>query len=96
MDFTVIQELIDPSLYILLAACWVLGYALKRTPHVPDWSIVYMLTVFAVVVSLFMLGFNVKSVLQGILTGAFSVYGHQLFKQARKGASGDDAGQTKQ
>lgn len=96
MDFDAIQELIDPSLYILLVACWVLGYTLKRTPRVPDWTIVYIITVFAVIVSLFMLGFDVKSVLQGILTGAVSVYGSQLVKQALKGASGDDAGKTSQ
>lgn len=91
MDFNALQEYIDPSLYILLAACWVLGYILKKTPRVPDWSIVYVITVFAIVVALFMLGFDVKSVLQGLITGAVSVYGSQLIKQAQKGASGDDS-----
>ncbi|QHW30326.1 hypothetical protein GZH47_05355 [Paenibacillus rhizovicinus] len=91
MDFSNLQDLIDPSLYIVLVACWVLGYILKKTPRVPDWTIVYVITLFAVVVTLFTLGFEVKSVLQGIITGAVSVYGSQLIKQAQKGVSGDDA-----
>ncbi|BBH20932.1 hypothetical protein Back11_22770 [Paenibacillus baekrokdamisoli] len=88
MEWSVITDLIDPSLFIVLAACWVVGYMLKQTPRIPDWIIIYVVTAFAIVVTLFLLGFHVKSVLQGILCGAVSVYSHQLIKQTKEGMGG--------
>jgi hypothetical protein len=87
MDWTALFNLIPSELFIVVAACWVLGFVLKRTPQVPDWSIVYIVTVFAVVVAIWMMGFTPQSLLQGILSGAVSVYGHQLLKQGKEGAS---------
>lgn len=75
---------------MVVMACWVIGYILKRTPKVPDWSIVYIVVVCAVVFSVGMIGWGMESVIQGILTGAFAVFGHQAVKQAMK--SGDDKG----
>lgn len=72
----------------MVAACWVLGYVLKQTPKVPDWSIVYSVVVLAVVFAVGLLGWSVETVIQGILAGAFAVFGHQAVKQAKK--SGDD------
>lgn len=82
MDWNVVFDLIDPELLAVVAACWVLGYILKQTPRVPDWTIVYIVTAFAIVLTIWMLGFHVRSVIQGILCGAFAVYGHQLIKQS--------------
>lgn len=87
MEWNTIVNLIDPALIIVVAVCWVFGYMLKQTPIVPDWCIVYIVTAIAVVVTLLLQGLNVTSVLQGVLCGAVSVYGHQLIKQAQK--SGD-------
>jgi nicotinamide riboside transporter PnuC len=91
MEWSAIFQLIDPKLLIVVAACWVLGFILKNTPRVPDWSIVYLVTLFAVVVTIWLLGFQAESILQGILCGAFAVYGHQLYKQAKQAAEkGED------
>lgn len=79
-----VEQLIDPSLMIVVVACWVIGYALKQTPRVPDWSIIYAVTAVAIVFASLILGFNVQSVLQGILCGAFAVYGNQLVKQTNE------------
>jgi hypothetical protein len=81
MSWDEIANLIDPRLLIVVAACWVIGYMLKQTPAVPDWSIVYAVTAVAVICSCLILGFHVESVLQGVLCGAVSVYGNQLVKQ---------------
>ncbi|MCM3783641.1 phage holin family protein [Neobacillus mesonae] len=83
MDWSVIWELIDPKLIGVVAACWVVGYILKSTPSFPDWTIVYVVVVVAVGLSVWMLGWSPDSVIQGILAGAFSVYGHQVIKQTR-------------
>lgn len=84
MEWNAIVNLIDPALLIVVAACWVLGYVIKQTPKVPDWSIVYIVTVFAIVVTLLLQGLTITSVLQGILCGAVAVYSNQLIKQAKK------------
>ncbi len=80
-----IFELIDPRLLMVVAACWVIGYILKITPKVPDWSIVYIVVVFAVIFAVGMMGWGIESIIQGILTGAFAVFGHQAVKQAAEG-----------
>lgn len=61
---------------------------MKKTPKVPDWSIVYIVTLMAIVFAVLMLGFVITSFIQGILCGAVAVYGNQLVKQAKK--SGDE------
>ena len=84
VDWETLFGLIDPSLLYVVAACWALGYILKRTPRVPDWTIVYIVTVAAVTAVVALQGPSVRSVIQGVLCGAFAVYGHQVVKQTRE------------
>lgn len=84
MEWNMIFELIDPRLLIVVAACWVIGGVLKKTPKVPDWSIVYIVLIVAAWLTIGLLGWSVESLIQGILAGAFAVYGHQAVKQAKK------------
>ncbi|TCN00869.1 holin family Hol44 protein (superfamily V) [Paenibacillus sp. BK033] len=81
MEWTAIQELIDPRLIIVVAACWVFGYILKKTPRVPDWTIVYAVAVVGTIAANSLLGWSVQSVLQGVLCGAVAVYSNQVIKQ---------------
>ncbi|MDK8182128.1 phage holin family protein [Paenibacillus sp. UMB4589-SE434] len=85
MEWNIIFELIDPALLIVVAACWVAGYVLKQTPRVQDWTIVYIVTGLAIVMTVWILGFGPQSIIQGILAGAFSVFSHQVIKQTKKG-----------
>ncbi|MCE5168541.1 phage holin family protein [Paenibacillus profundus] len=89
MEWNMIFELIDPALFIVVGACWVIGYILKQTPAVPDWSIVYIVVALAVLFTIGLLGWSVEALIQGILTGAFAVFGHQAIKQAKKGGEKD-------
>ncbi|SFA91350.1 Phage holin family Hol44, holin superfamily V [Cohnella sp. OV330] len=89
MEWTAINELLDPALLIVIAANWVLGYIVKRTPRVPDWSIIYIVTVFSIAFTVATLGVSALSLLQGFLAGAVAVYGNQFAKQAVKAAGGD-------
>ncbi|CAH1058838.1 phage holin family protein [Paenibacillus pseudetheri] len=88
MEWNVVMEFINPELLVVVVACWIIGYWLKKTPKVPDWSIVYIVTLVAIVFAVSMLGFVITSFIQGILCGAVAVYGNQLVKQAKK--SGDE------
>jgi len=87
MEWNAIFNLIDPKLLIVVALCWVIGFTLKQTPRVPDWSIVYIVTLVSVLLTLWMLGWAPESLIQGVLCGAFAVYGNQLVKQAKKGGN---------
>ena len=92
MEWSAIIQLIEPKLLIVVVACWVLGYILKNTPSVPDWSIVYWVTAFAIVFTIWLLGFVPEAILQGLMCGAVAVYGNQLLKQAKKAS--DDKGEN--
>ncbi|MDR9857828.1 phage holin family protein [Paenibacillus sp. VCA1] len=89
MDWNTIWTLIDPKLLIVVAACWIIGYMIKQTPRVPDWSIVYVVVVVSILLTVWMLGWGAESLIQGILAGAFAVFGHQAVKQAKIGADSD-------
>lgn len=84
MDWNVIVEWIDPKLMVVVAACWCLGYILKQTPRVPDWLIIYIVTGAAVLFTVWAMGVRPESVIQGVLCGAFAVYGHQVVKQTKE------------
>lgn len=84
MDWGILFDLIDPTLIVVVAACWVLGIVLKQTPRVPDWTIVYIVTLFAILLAIGLVGLSAETVIQGILCGAFAVYGHQVVKQTRE------------
>lgn len=90
MEWNVIFELIEPRLLIVVAACWVFGFILKQTPRVPNWSIVYVVTFFAIVFTIWLVGWGPEAIIQGVLAGAFSVYGHQFIKQAKDRADKDE------
>ncbi|KAA8782499.1 hypothetical protein EC604_01375 [Paenibacillus amylolyticus] len=87
MDWSTVFSLIDPKLFIVLAACWVLGIAIKRIPRIPDWTIIFVITIFAILMTCWLLGWSPESLIQGILVGAFSVYGNEALKQAKKGTT---------
>lgn len=85
MEWNVVANFIKPELLLIVAVCWVIGFCLKQTPRVPDWTIIYLVTLAAIIIVCLTLGFNVDSFVQGILCGAVAVYGNQLLKQAKKG-----------
>jgi len=84
VDWDTLFGLIDTSLMLVVAACWALGAIIKQTPRVPDWTIVYIVTIAAIIAVVALQGLTVQAVIQGILCGAFSVYGHQVVKQTRE------------
>ncbi|MEK5167206.1 phage holin family protein [Paenibacillus sp. FSL R5-0527] len=84
MDWNAVLEFINPELLVVVVACWIIGYVLKQTPRVPDWTIIYIVTGVAIVFACLLLGFTVQAVIQGILCGAVAVYSNQFIKQFNK------------
>lgn len=75
---------IPAEAYILIAACWGLGFFLKGQKYIKDELIPIVLLVFGCVGSLITLGFNFNSILIGIIVSVLAVGGHQYIKQAYK------------
>ncbi|MFH5185704.1 phage holin family protein [Paenibacillus sp. TAB 01] len=92
MEWNAIIQLLDPKLLIVLAACWVIGYVLKQTPRVPNWSIIFVVTAVAVAFTVSMLGVTPEAILQGILAGAVAVYGYEFLKATKQAKESDDDG----
>ncbi|MCU6797986.1 phage holin family protein [Paenibacillus sp. WQ 127069] len=90
MEWNAIAQLIDPQLFLVLAACWIIGYALKQSAKVPNWTVIIFVTIFAVIFSLLILGPSPQSVLQGILIGAVAVYGYEVYKAVKQASKGDE------
>lgn len=88
-DFTtgveLVQEFIDPAVFILVPTLWFFGVMLKHTPKVPDWTIVWALVILGVALSAAFIGFNAYGLVQGVLTTAMAVLGYDLFKETKKG-----------
>lgn len=90
MDWTTVITFIDPSLLIVVVVCWIIGYALKQIKKIPDWSIIFVVTLLAMIIVALIKEWNVDAILQGVLISAVAVYGNQIVKQIRKGGSDDD------
>ncbi len=88
-----IKEHINPAMLLVIPALWSLGYGLKKTPKVPDWSIFWIITVAGIVLGIFVVGTSVDGAIQGILAAAVAIYGHQGFRQT-KSAIKDEEGAT--
>jgi uncharacterized membrane protein YiaA len=79
-----ILEFINDEAYVAIPVLWIIGAFLKRTPKVPNWSIVWVLLVFGVGLTIAKFGFNPKGVMQGVLVTGTAVLGHQLLKQTKE------------
>jgi len=76
-----LQSFLLGHYYILVPVLWVIGYALKQTPIIPDWSIIWILLLASSVLATFAYGFTFEAITNGIIAAGVSVFGHQLAKQ---------------
>lgn len=74
-------EYLNRNYYLLVPALWVIGFALKQTPKIPDWSILWILLLAAIGFGTFAFGISYEGILNGILAAGIAVLGHQMFKQ---------------
>ena len=77
-------DFLSSDYVVIIPALWILGFALKQTPKVPDWSIIWILTFFALTISILFFGFSLESITNGIIAAGTAVYGHQMIKQTAK------------
>jgi DMSO reductase anchor subunit len=61
------QISVHPQLVIVVPALMILGSALKRTPNVQDWMIIWILLGAGIIASIFTLGFSVAALQMDLL-----------------------------
>lgn len=76
-----ISKFLVEDAYIIVPVLWFLGWSIKKTKIFTDNYIPWILMAIGVTLTGFLLGFNTQSFMQGILTAAVAVFGHQLYKQ---------------
>lgn len=79
-----ILDFLDSNYFIMIPALWIIGFGLKNTPKIPNWSIIWFLSAVSLSISFFAFGFSLEAVVNGIVAAGISVYGHQIFKQTTK------------
>lgn len=75
------QIVIHEQLTIVVPALLIIGYALKRTPKIQDWVIVWILLTIGVIASGFTIGFTVSGIANGIIAAGAAITIHQAYKQ---------------
>lgn len=78
------EYLIEEALVVVVALI-ILGKIFKETPNFKQWLIPYTLLIIGVIATVGMLGLSFDNVIQGVLVSGAAVFGHQLFKQGKKG-----------
>ncbi len=73
---------------MLVPALWVIGYFLKATPTIPNWSITWILLGVSLVGGAFLFGFTAEAVYNGVIAAGVAVFGHQMVKQTAKAREG--------
>ncbi|MGM0921596.1 MAG: phage holin family protein [Bacillota bacterium] len=76
------QISVHPQLVIVVPALMILGSALKRTPNVQDWMIIWILLGAGIIASIFTLGFSVSSIANGFIAAGAAITTHQAYKQS--------------
>ena len=74
-------QFITEKAIILMPALYILGIILKKTPHISDWLIPWILLVVGATGAVFLTGETVNGIIQGILVTGSTVLAHQLYKQ---------------
>ncbi len=76
-------QYLNENYLMLVPVLWVIGYGLKQTPQVPNWSIIWILSAVSLVIGWFAYGFTYDAFANGIIAAGVSVFGHQIYKQTK-------------
>ncbi|MDQ0161583.1 phage holin family protein [Bacillus alveayuensis] len=75
------QVVVHPQLVIVVPALMILGYALKRTPFIQNWMIVWIIIFAGILASVVTIGFSVNGIANGIIAGGAAITSYQMYKQ---------------
>ena len=81
MDFSVLNDYV---VFLVMIACLILGYLIKHASMfkwIKNDNIPVVLTVFGLIMNLFVSGFSIESAVYGAAMGLMSTGLHQSFKK---------------
>ncbi|WP_235907318.1 phage holin family protein [Niallia circulans] len=78
MELELLKAYINENYYIFIPVLWVIGYALKQTPMIPNWLIIWILLAFSIILGTWSNGFHLSAIINGILVTGVAVLGHQM------------------
>ncbi|WP_070121719.1 phage holin family protein [Bacillus marinisedimentorum] len=78
-----VMHYLNENYMFLVPVLWIIGIALKRTPKVPDWMIIWILFFVSLALAVFSFGFTPDAVVNAIIAAGVAVFGHQLVKQTK-------------
>ena len=79
-----IKDFIIDQALIIIPVLYIIGTMIKGTARIDDKYIPLILLPISIIFCLFMVGFNVDGVIQGILVCGTAVYVNQLLVQSKK------------
>ena len=79
-----IKDFIIDQALIIIPVLYLIGTMIKGTARIDDKYIPLILLPISIIFCLFMVGFNVDGVIQGILVCGTAVYVNQLLVQSKK------------
>ncbi|MFS0820584.1 phage holin family protein [Bacillus sp. 1P02SD] len=74
-------QFLNENYYMLVPVLWVIGFFLKQTPTIPNWSITWILLGVSLVGGAVLFGFTAEAVFNGVIAAGVAVFGHQMVKQ---------------
>jgi len=75
---------ITENAIVLIPVLYIIGTIFKNTEKFPDKYIPLILLPIGIALSVWIMGMNVESVIQGVLVTGATVYTNQLVKQQKK------------
>lgn len=76
-----IINFLNQNYFFLVPVLWVIGYAIKQTPFIPDWAIIWIILGISLGIGTFAFGLSVDAITNAVIAAGVAVFGHQMFKQ---------------
>jgi len=70
-----IVDLVNGKLMVVIPVLWFISAALKGTPFIKNWLIPWIICFLGIVLCIIIAGFDIQSVLQGILCSGIALFG---------------------
>lgn len=76
-----IIDFLNQNYFFLVPVLWIIGYAVKQTPFIPDWAIIWILLGISLGIGTFAFGLTADAITNAVIAAGVAVFGHQMFKQ---------------
>ncbi|KAB2336009.1 holin [Cytobacillus depressus] len=90
MSFDVLEQYIQPEVFILIPVLYLIGLFLRQTPFIPIWLHAWIQLVVADIACAIIIGNNVNAFIQAVLVTGASVFLKDLINHTVYGLKGVD------